>query len=59
MMAFVFGMHLFFLLVSILIEREAYKYFLYKKCCPEDHSELEGQRIGYRSEEKVFIYLRE
>lgn len=50
MMAFVFGMHMTFLLMSILVEREAYKYYLYRMCCPEEHEELKGQRVGYRSE---------
>ena len=59
MLAFLFGMHLFFLLVSICLEKEVYKHFLLKKCCPEDHTELTDQRVGYRSDEKLFIYPKE
>ena len=59
LLAFVFGLHLFFLGLSICIERRVYKYFINKKCCSDQFPELEGQKIGYRSEDKVYIYPRE
>lgn len=59
LLAFVFGMHLFFLLVSMVMEREVYKHFWLRKCCPEEHPELAKERVGYRSEDKLFIYVRE
>jgi hypothetical protein len=59
LLAFVFGMHLFFLLVSVVVEKEVYKYFLFRKCCEEEHPELGTQKVGYRSEEKLFIYVKE
>jgi len=59
MVAFVFGMHMTFLLISIIIERDAYKYFLIKRFCSEEQEELKRQKVGYRSEDKVYIYLRE
>ena len=33
LLAFVFGMHFFFLLLSICVERQVYKHFIFKKCC--------------------------
>ena len=59
LMAFVFGMHLFFLLFSLCVERSAYKYFIDKKCCKDSHPEHQWQRIGYRSMDKLYIYPRE
>jgi hypothetical protein len=59
MLVFVFGMHLGFVILSICMEKDAYRHFLRKRCCREEHLELEQERIGYRSEKKLFIYVRE
>lgn len=59
LLAFIFGMHLFFLLISICVEKDVYCHFLRKKFCPKDHPELEHSKIGYRSNQKVFIYVKE
>ena len=48
-MAFVFGMHLVFMVVSLVIERRVYKYFANKKCCKGEYEEQKWQRVGYRS----------
>jgi len=35
LLAFIFGTHLFFIIMNFIIEREVYKYFLYKRFCKE------------------------
>lgn len=59
MLAFVFGMHFFFLVLSIFVEKEVYKHFLVKKCCEDDHEEVKQEKIGYRSNERLYIYVKE
>jgi len=58
LLAFVFGMHLFFLGLSLCIERSTYRYFIGRKFC-EESPELGGQKIGYRSGDKIYVYPRE
>lgn len=40
LLAFVFGMHFTFILISLYMEKDVYKHFLFKKCCEEEHPEL-------------------
>jgi len=37
LLAFIFGMHLVFLLLSICVEKDVYKFFLKKKFCSDDY----------------------
>ncbi len=39
-LAFIFGVHFACLLLSLLVEWRAYRHFLRKKCCEEDHPQL-------------------
>jgi len=59
LLAFIFGLHLFFLLLSLCIEKSVYLRFMQSKCCPKDHPELSLTRVGYRSNERVYIYVKE
>lgn len=58
LMACVFAMHFIFMVISILMEREVYKHFLFKKCCEEDHPETKQERVGYRADERLYIYVK-
>ena len=59
LMAFVFGMHLAFMLISLLVERRVYKYFANKKWCRKEYEEQRWMKVGYRSGEKLFVYPKE
>ena len=59
LLAFIFAAHFFFLLLHLCIERGVYRHFLYKKICPKEHPELEEEKIGYRSNEFVYVYVKE
>jgi hypothetical protein len=41
LLAFIFGMHLFFLLIAIWVEWKVYKHFCFKKFCKEDYPEVD------------------
>lgn len=61
MLAFIFGSHLLFLLVNIVSERRVYWHFLKKRCFRESYEQegMEAVRVGYRSNDKLFIYAKE
>ena len=55
-LAFIFGMHLLFLLLSLTLEWRVYWHFMAKRCCEEEREELKVEKVGYRSGNKVYIY---
>lgn len=58
LLAFIFGSHLFFLLVHLWLEWDVYKHFLFKKFCEKDHPEVKTEKIGYRTNNSVYVYVR-
>ena len=39
-LAFIFAMHLLFLIISLVLEWPVYKHYIKKKCCEEDYPEV-------------------
>lgn len=61
MLAFIFGTHLFFLLGNMISERKVYWHFLKKKFCRESYEQegMNSMKVGYRSNDKLYIYSKE
>ena len=58
-LTFIFGMHLAFLLIAICMEWSVYKHFFLKKFYKDSYEEIEKVKVGYRSNDKLFIYIKE